>query len=85
MRHDHLVHEWGGGPQQFPDVGNAAQCLDAGHSGRLQRRWHMDVVWKNTSTGQIVGWALNATQQRTATTPSPPAWPHGGLGEKSEE
>jgi hypothetical protein len=25
---------------------------------------YMDVVWKNNSTGQIVGWALNATQQR---------------------
>jgi formylglycine-generating enzyme len=65
---DHLVYERRRSPQQFPDLGNAAfSAWTLGTVGDYNGDGHMDVVWKNNSTGQIVGWALNATQQRTGT------------------
>jgi hypothetical protein len=49
------------------DLGNPAFCLDpVGAVGDYNGDGHMDVIWKNNSTGQIVGWALNATQQRSS-------------------
>jgi hypothetical protein len=73
-----------GARSSFRTLATLPNAWTLGTVGDYNGDGHMDVVWKNNSTGQIVGWALNATQQRVATTPSPPAWPPGGLGEKSE-
>jgi hypothetical protein len=53
-----------GARSSFRTLASLPSAWTLGTVGDYNGDGHMDVVWKNNSTGQIVGWALNATQQR---------------------